>query len=116
MRKAKVMQLNLAELTQGRNPAERLITRDLQFASNVNITDMTTAVRRYLGVSLEQKCAWRDDETALKECRAALQRIGIFVFKDAFRALDLLGFCLYVYVFTIIYYKTTHANHQTIFT
>src|SRR3546814_4575749 len=46
MRKAKVMQLNLAELTQGRNPAERLITRALQFAPNVNITDKTTAVRR----------------------------------------------------------------------
>src|SRR3546814_14632956 len=99
MRKAKVMQLNLAELTQGRNPAERLITRDLQFAPNVNITDMTTAVRRYLGVSLEQQCAWRDDETALKEWRAALPRVGVFVFKDAFRTADFAGFCLSAYEF-----------------
>src|SRR3546814_599825 len=71
MRKAKVMQLNLAELTQGRNPAERLITSDLQFAPNVTITDMTTAVRRSLGVSLEQQCAWRDDRS--EEPTTALQ-------------------------------------------
>src|SRR5262249_9468061 len=31
LRKAKALQLNLVELTQGRNPAERLITRDFQF-------------------------------------------------------------------------------------
>src|SRR3546814_536729 len=116
MRKAKVMQLNLAELTQGRNPAERLITRDLQFAPNVNITDMTTAVRRYLGVSLEQQCAWRDDETALKEWRAALQRVGVFVFKDAFRTDDFSGFCLYDEEFPIIYVNNSSAKTRQIFT
>lgn len=116
MRKAKVMQLNLTELTQGRNPAERLITRDLQFAPNVNITDMTTAVRQYLGVSLEQQCAWRDDETALKEWRAALQRVGVFVFKDAFRTDDFSGFCLYDEEFPIIYVNNSSTKTRQIFT
>jgi Zn-dependent peptidase ImmA (M78 family) len=116
MRKAKVMQLNLAELTQGQNPAEQLITRDLQFDPNVNITDMTTAVRQYLGVSLEQQWSWQDDETALKEWRAALQRVGVFVFKDAFRTDDFSGFCLYDEEFPIIYVNNSSTKTRQIFT
>jgi Zn-dependent peptidase ImmA (M78 family) len=116
MRKAKAMQLNLAELTQGRNPAERLITRDLRFGADVDLADMTTAVREYIGVPLEQQRAWRDDETALKEWRAALQRVGVFVFKDAFRADELSGFCLYDDEFPIIYVNNSSAKTRQIFT
>jgi transcriptional regulator with XRE-family HTH domain len=116
MRKAKAMQLNLIELTQGRNPAERLITRDLQFEPRVNIADMTTAVREYIGVSLEQQRGWRDDEAALKEWRSALQRVGIFVFKDAFRVNDLSGFCLYDDEFPIIYVNNSSTKTRQIFT
>jgi Zn-dependent peptidase ImmA (M78 family) len=116
MRKAKAMQLNLIELTEGRNPAERLITRDLQFEPRVNITDMTTAVRRYIGVSVEQQQGWRDDETALKEWRAALQRVGIFIFKDAFRVGELSGFCLYDDEFPIIYVNNSSTKTRQIFT
>jgi hypothetical protein len=36
LRKAKALQINLAELTQGRNPAARLITRDLRFPDTVS--------------------------------------------------------------------------------
>src|SRR3546814_18114157 len=76
---------------------------------------MTTAVRRYLGVSLEQQCAWRDDETALKEWRAALQRVGVFVFQDAFRTDDFSGFCLYDVEFPIIYVNNSSAKTRQIF-
>jgi len=116
MRKAKAMQLNLIELTQGRNPAERLITRDLQFGPRANIVEMATAVRDYIGVSLDQQMAWRDDEAALKEWRSALQRVGIFVFKDAFRVNDLSGFCLYDDEFPIIYVNNSSAKTRQIFT
>lgn len=116
MRKAKAMQLNLMELTEGRNPAERLITRDLQFEPRVNITEMTTAVRQYIGVSLEQQMGWRDDDTALKEWRAALQRVGIFIFKDAFRVRELSGFCLYDDEFPIIYVNNSSTKTRQVFT
>lgn len=116
MRKAKAMQLNLIELTEGRNPAERLITRELQFEPRVNITEMATAVRQFIGVSLEQQRGWRDDETALKEWRAALQRVGIFIFKDAFRVADFSGFCLYDDEFPIIYVNNSSTKTRQIFT
>lgn len=116
MRKAKAMQLNLAELTQNRNPAERLITRDLTFPADVNIQAMTTAVREYIGVSVADQRGWRDDEVALKEWRAALLRVGIFVFKDAFRAEDFSGFCLYDAEFPVIYVNNSSTKTRQIFT
>src|SRR5229473_2985140 len=36
LRKAKALQLNLVELSQGHNPADRLITRDLIFEDDVS--------------------------------------------------------------------------------
>lgn len=116
MRKAKAFQLNLAELTGGRNPSERLITRDLEFKPRVNITNMTTAVREYIGVSLEDQRGWRDAETAMKQWRAALQQVGVFVFKDAFRVRDLSGFCLYDDQFPVIYVNNSATKTRQIFT
>ena len=116
MRKAKAMQINLAELTRGRNPADRLITRDLQFAPDVDIAAMAATVREYIGVSVEQQLAWRGDDAALKEWRTALLNVGVFIFKDAFRAEDFSGFCLYDDEFPIIYANNSSTKTRQIFT
>lgn len=116
IRKAKAMQINLAELTQGRNPADRLITRDLQFATDVDIAEMAAIVRAYIGVSLEQQQSWRGDDAALKEWRAALLNVGVFVFKDAFRLDDFSGFCLYDDEFPVIYVNNSSTKTRQIFT
>jgi Zn-dependent peptidase ImmA (M78 family) len=116
LRKAKALQLNLAELTNGRNPAERLITRDLAFAPNVNIATMAQTVRDYIGVSLEAQQRWRDDDTAMKEWRAALHNVGIFVFKDAFRVPEFSGFCLYDDSFPIVFVNNSSTKTRQIFT
>jgi Zn-dependent peptidase ImmA (M78 family) len=116
MRKAKAMQLNLAELTGGRNTAERLITRDLRFRLDTDIGEMANAVRNYIGVSIEDQQRWSDDEAALNEWRAALLRVGIFIFKDAFRLQNFSGFCLYDDEFPIIYVNNTSTKTRQIFT
>jgi Zn-dependent peptidase ImmA (M78 family) len=116
MRKAKAMQLNLAELTRGRNPAERLITRDLQFRPDVDIAEMAATVRDYIRVSIEQQQEWRSDDAALKEWRSVLLGVGVFVFKDAFRVDDLSGFCLYDDEFPIIYANNSSTKTRQIFT
>lgn len=116
LRKGKALQLNLAELTQGHNPAARLITRDLQFPDNVSLDVMAERVREYLGVPLATQYAWLNDETALKEWRGALAEAGIFVFKDAFRAAGYSGFSLYDDTFPIIYVNNTSTKTRQIFT
>jgi Zn-dependent peptidase ImmA (M78 family)/transcriptional regulator with XRE-family HTH domain len=116
MRKAKVMQLNLAELTGGRNTAPKLITRDLRFPTTVDIAEMVDVVGDYIGVTIAEQKRWPDDETALKEWRAALLRVGVFVFKDAFRMKDFSGFCLYDDEFPIIYVNNSSTKTRQIFT
>ncbi len=116
LRKAKAFQIGLAELTQGRNPAERLIIRDLEFSARMSVETMAARVRNYLGVSLDQQSAWSDDEEALKEWRQVLHGAGIFVFKDAFREVGYSGFSLYDDVFPIIYVNNSAAKTRQIFT
>lgn len=116
LRKAKAFQLGLYELTQGRNTADRLITRDVQFTARMSVDSMAARVRNYLGVSLEQQTAWRNAEHALKEWRQALYRVGIFVFKDAFREESFSGFSLYDDVFPIIYVNNSQTETRQIFT
>ncbi len=115
MRKAKAMQINLAELTGGRNPAARLITRELSFSSTVDIASMVDAVRDYIGVSVDQQLEWRGDDVALKEWRSALLGVGIFVFKDAFRVEDFSGFCLYDDEYPVVYVNNSTSKTRQIF-
>jgi Zn-dependent peptidase ImmA (M78 family) len=116
LRKAKAFQLGLSELCQGRNPADRLITREVEFTARMSVETMAARVRSYLGVSLEQQAAWRNAEEALKEWRRALYRVGIFVFKDAFREESFSGFSLYDDVFPVIYVNNSQTETRQIFT
>jgi Zn-dependent peptidase ImmA (M78 family) len=116
LRKAKAFQLGLHELTQGRNPAERLITRDVEFTARMSPDTMAARVRDYLGISLDQQIAWRDADEALKEWRQTLYRVGVFVFKDAFREESFSGFSLYDHTFPIIYVNNSAAKTRQIFT
>lgn len=116
LQKGKALQLNLAEMTQGNNPAPRLITRDLRFRDDVSPDTMAARVRDYLGITLDEQFSWPDDDTALKAWRSAVQDAGIFVFKDAFKAESFFGFSLYDETFPIIYVNNSVAKTRQTFT
>lgn len=116
LQKAKALQINLSELTQGRNPARRFIVNDLRFRTSVTPDAMAARVREYLGVSLDAQFAWRDDDAALKAWRSVLQQAGIFVFKDAFRTEGFFGFSLYDDTFPLIYVNNSATKTRQIFT
>ncbi len=126
LRKARVLQLNLAELYDGVNPADRKILHDLDFAPSVAATDMAERVRAYLGIELTQQQAWHNTDDAFKHWRASLEDHGIFVFKDTFkppgnRNVDagdssFSGFCLYDKNFPVIYVNNNKAKTRQIFT
>lgn len=116
LRKAKAFQLGLSELTKGRNSAERLITRDVEFTARMSPDTMAVRVRDFLGVSLDRQMSWRDADEALKEWRQTLYRVGVFVFKDAFREESFSGFSLYDDTFPIIYVNNSAAKTRQIFT
>lgn len=116
LRKAKALQLNLSELYQERNPAERLITRDLAQVDIVSADDLARRVRDYLGIPIDTQAGWGSDDEALKNWRRALLKVGIFVFKDAFKVPEYSGFCLYDRTFPIIYVNNSAAKTRQIFT
>lgn len=116
LRKARTFQMGVEELNGGRNPAERLITRDLAFRPTDRIEEIAAEVRAYLGVTMEQQFAWGNAETALEEWRKVLLGVGVYVFKDSFREPDYSGFCLYDDEFPIIYVNNTTAKTRQIFT
>jgi Zn-dependent peptidase ImmA (M78 family) len=116
LRKAKALQLNLAELYNEQNPSTHRIIEDLAFATNVNVNAMADAVRAYLGLPLEEQFAFENTDEALKAWRRVLFNAGIFVFKDAFRVPDFSGFCLYDDLFPLIYINNTSAKTRQIFT
>ena len=85
VRKAKAFQLNLAELTAEKNPAERLIIKDLKLSADENIAAAAERVRAYLSVTLEAQQNFKTDDDALKAWRDVFHSAGLFVFKDAFK-------------------------------
>ena len=113
LRKAKVFQMNLSELSDGRNPAGRLILRDLHFTPKMNVVTMAQRVREYLEVPLDEQTGWPDAETAVNAWRSVLEDCGISVFKDAFHNDDYSGFSLYDETFPIIYVNNSAKTRQT---
>lgn len=116
LRRAQALQLNLSELNEGRNPAPRLITRDLAFSASTSVSKIAAEVRKYLGVSVEAQIGWPNVDEALESWREVFAQAGIYVFKDAFHAEHYFGFCLYDSEFPIIYLNNSSTKSRQIFT
>ena len=126
LRRARVFQLNLAELYDGVNPASRQILRDLDFAPSVDVSEMAHQVRNYLGIDLAEQQSWNDADDTLKRWRTVLEDHGVFVFKDSFNPpgkkkedsveSTFSGFCLYDSDFPVIYVNNNKAKNRQIFT
>ena len=82
----------------------------------MSLDEMAARVREYLGLSLADQFSWHDDDAALKNWRKALQDVGIFVFKDAFKAEGYSGFSLYDETFPIVYVNNSATKTRQMFT
>ena len=116
LRKAKALQLNLAELYEGVNHADRQIIRDLSFNPNDPAQTIAKEVRSYLGVSLDSQLQLKDSEEAFKFWRERLEENGVFIFKDAFKEESFSGFCLYDNKFPVIYVNNSKPFTRQSFT
>lgn len=117
LRRGQAMQLNLAELNDSKNPAGRVITRDLNPSTSTSLDKIAAQVRDYLGVSIDEQASWKGIGEALEKWREVFAtKAGVYVFKDAFRAPNYFGFCLYDDEFPIIYINNSSAKSRQIFT
>lgn len=115
IRRAHAYQLALQELFDGRNPSERCIWRQLHLSREAPMVPQAQAIRESLGVSLETQCAWKDDDLALKHWRAAIENVGIFIFKAPFKQKEISGFCLLDKNFPVIYINNSTPKTRQIF-
>lgn len=115
-RRGQAMQLNLEELTDGKNPAPKKIFRDLSFEPRADAVTMAQRVREYLGVGIATQVHWANTEVALEKWRSAVEEKGVFVFKDAFRDDEISGFCIYEQEFPVIYINNSMPSTRQTFT
>lgn len=115
IRFAHALQLSLRELLEGANPAERVIFRDIQLSLQDNVQSAAEGVREYLGIPLETQQEWRSSDVALKAWRNAIEDVGVFVFKHAFKEKQISGFCLLDAEFPIIYLNNSTAKTRQVF-
>lgn len=118
LRKARAFQIGLDELNDGRNPAARVITHDLNPRVGASIESIAADVREYIGVSFETQFAWRNSDLAFKGWRKAFYDCGVYVFKDAFgqENSDYSGFCIHNDEFPVIFVNNSAARTRQIFT
>lgn len=116
LREALAMQINLAELHEGRNPAQKLIFRDIPLTLRTNLSALVAEVRDYLGVTVDDQSAWKNEAEAFEKWRDVFVQHGIYVFKDAFKTPAFSGFCLYDSQFPVIYVNNSTAPTKQIFT
>jgi Zn-dependent peptidase ImmA (M78 family)/transcriptional regulator with XRE-family HTH domain len=116
LQKAKSMQINLEELNEQSPLYENSLLKDLNFDINIPLEDIAAKVRKYLNVPLSRQIAWTNVEHAFEQWRHILSVHGLFVFKDAFRADEYSGFCLYHSDFPIIYINNSTSKNRQIFT
>lgn len=116
VRQALALQLSLSELSNGRNPAEQLITRDLRIDPSRSPAQAARTVRDYLAMSVDDQTGWKTIEEALKAWRTKVEQAGIFVFKDTFKQRDISGFSLFNDEFPLIYINNSTSKTRQIFT
>lgn len=116
LREAKSMRESLRILADGSNPAERMLTDEIDDAIDLSPVELASVVRDYLGISLQQQYSWTSIKESFKIWRAAIERVGIFVFKRPFKQTSISGFCLYDRTYPIIYVNNSASGSRQIFT
>ena len=107
--------MNLFELNNGINPAEKLLLHSIN-VRNKSIDDVAKELRLLIEIDLEKQRTYKKPEVAFKAWRNALEKFGIFVFKDAFKDDGFSGFCLYGEVFPVIYINNSLPPSRQVFT
>jgi Zn-dependent peptidase ImmA (M78 family) len=115
-RKAKLFQLYIEELYEGEKSVTTSLLDEFELNEKSEFPLITKAIRKTLGVSIEEQSEWRSAETAFKKWRDALEANGVFIFKDGFRNDDYSGFCLYHQKYPIIFVNNSMPDSRQVFT
>lgn len=116
IRQARALRQSVVELTDGVNPAGRVITRDLRATASGHLDELAARVREYLGVTLEVQQGWGSSRRAMGNWRDAIEAVGVFVFKRSFEQEEVSGFCLHDDEFPLIMVNNSTPFTRQVFT
>lgn len=116
LRDAHAFQTSLRELTGGRNPTKRNISKDFHLANTSEVIAFARKVREYLAVPLAIQQSWSSSNLAMDAWRTVLEGVGIFVFKRSFKDRVVSGFCLHDDEFPLIVVNSSTPFARQIFT
>lgn len=116
VRQGLALQISLSELASGENPAERVITRDIEVDPARSAATAAREVREYLKVPLAEQVSWKNMDQALKSWRSAVEGSGVFVFKDTFKQREVSGFSLFDDDYPLVYVNNSTSKSRQIFT
>ena len=116
LRKGRIFQLSLHELTNGINPAQQLITDALEVRDILNTKDLVKKTRKLLEIDIDQQKSWGENQIAFQNWRDAITKKGVYVFKKPFREDGYSGFCLYDKEFPVIFINNSLVFTRQIFT
>ncbi len=116
IREGLAMRQALTELSDGKNPAERLVFQDVILSSQQPWQEAAYQLRAYLGISIEDQSSWPGITASLRNWRAFIQSVGVFIFKRSFKQHDVSGFSLNDQEFPLIYINNSTAKARQIFT
>ena len=111
---ARVMQLNLYELYENKNPRINKINEEV--FNCFDIKAVAKKLRRILNIRLEEQKKIKKYEDAFEIWRESFYQVGIYVFKTAFKDEGISGFCLYDNEFPVIYINNSFSLSRQIFT
>jgi Zn-dependent peptidase ImmA (M78 family) len=117
IRRARAFQFALAEVFDGRSPAQAPLWRSVRLTPGRPIPPVATRIRVELGIPFERELRASDisDDETLKMWRRAIEARGIFVFKHTFKQSDISGFCLRHAEFPVIMINNSTTKTRQIF-
>ncbi|GHV73614.1 DNA-binding protein [Spirochaetia bacterium] len=115
-RKAKVFQLNLAELYNNKKPVMEPLLDKFKLDYRINVKNFAAEIRDFLGIDLAQQRIWNSADTGIKVWRDAFFQKGIFVFKEAFLNDEYSGLCVYSQDYPAILINNSMPKTRQIFT
>lgn len=115
-RKAKLFQINLAELHEGKKPVADDFLAKHRMALSTDIKTLVKKLRAELDITKDTPSHWKNYDSAFEGWRNLLESRGIFVFKDSFKNDSYSGLCIFDENYPVIFVNNSMPKSRQIFT
>lgn len=115
-RKAKLFQINLAELYDGKKPGVDDFLLKHKMTLSTDIKTLVEKLRAELNIAKDTPSRWKTYDSAIEGWRELLESRGIFVFKDSFKHNSYSGLCVFDEKYPVILVNNSMPKSRQIFT